>query len=108
MAVKVENVVTRSIPFSGTQDLGIVYGTCCLSVNYARDIKQMIKNMVGGELKGYSEMMTQSLDIAKQRMIENANALNADGIYAVSIATPQVSGGAEEIIIYGTAFKYVI
>ena len=107
MPVKVENVVTRSVPFSGTQDLGIVYGTCCLSVNFVRDIKQTIKNITGGELAGYSDMMDKSLDIAKGRMIENANKLEADGIYAVSIATPQVSGGAAEIIIYGTAFKYV-
>ena len=100
-------VVTRSIPFSGTQDLGIVYGTCCLSVNYLRDIKQTFKNVIGGELEGYSNMMDESLKIAKERMIKNAEALNADGIYAVSIATPQISGGAAEIIIYGTAFKYI-
>ena len=40
-------------------------------------------------------------------MIENAKALGADGVYAVSIATPQVASGAAEIIMYGTAFKYV-
>ena len=52
-------------------------------------------------------MMNKSIELAKGRMIENAEALGADGVYAVSIATPQISGGAAEIIIYGTAFKFV-
>ncbi|MBQ9564062.1 MAG: heavy metal-binding domain-containing protein, partial [Synergistaceae bacterium] len=41
------------------------------------------------------------------RMIENAEAVKADGVYAVHIATPQIAGGAAEIIMYGTAFKYL-
>lgn len=103
----VQIIATKSFPSSGTQDLGLVYGTCCLSVNVVKDTKEMLRNLKGGELKDYTQMMNKSIELAKERMIENASALGADGIYAVNIATPQISGGAAEIIIYGTAFKYV-
>ena len=100
-------ILTRSFPASGTQDLGFVYGASCLSVNIVKDTRETIRNITGGELKGYTEMMNKSIEAAKERMIENAASLGADGVYAVSIATPQISGGAAEIIIYGTAFKYL-
>ena len=100
-------ISTRAFPASGTQDLDLVYGSSCLSVNIVKDTAETIKNITGGELKAYTGMMNKSIELAKERMIENAEALGADGIYAVSIATPQISGGAAEIIIYGTAFKFV-
>jgi len=99
-------ISTRAFPVSGTQDLGLVYGASCLSVNIVKDTRETFRNLTGGELKSYTEMMNKSIEAAKERMIENAEALKADGIYAVSIATPQISGGAAEIIIYGTAFKF--
>ena len=101
-------VLTRTFPTSGTQDLGFVYGTSCFSVNFFKDTFSAIRNVtVGGELENYTKLMDEGIEFAKKRMIENAQALGADGVYAVSIATPQIAGGAAEIIIYGTAFKYV-
>ena len=101
-------VLTRAFPTSGTQDLGFVYGTSCFSANFFKDTAATIRNAtVGGELENYTKLMAKGIETAKYRMLENAKALGADGVYAVSIATPQIAGGAAEIIIYGTAFKYV-
>lgn len=99
---------TRTFPPSGTQDLGIIYGISCLSSNFIRDTKASIRNLtIGGELGDYAEMIQRGTELAKSRLISEAERLGADGVYGVRIATPQVSGGAAEIIIYGTAFKYV-
>jgi len=99
---------TRTFPPSGTQDIGIIYGVSCLSSNFIRDTKASLKNLtVGGELGDYAEMIQKGVEIARERLTEEAERVNADGVYAVMISTPQVAGGAAEIIMYGTAFKYV-
>ncbi|MBQ3398937.1 MAG: heavy metal-binding domain-containing protein [Synergistaceae bacterium] len=99
---------TRTFPPSGTQDLGIIYGISCLSSNFIRDTKESIRNLtVGGELGDYAEMIQKGTELAKSRLISEAERLSADGVYGVKIATPQVAGGAAEIIMYGTAFKNV-
>lgn len=99
---------TRTFPPSGTQDIGIIYGVSCLSSNFIRDTKASLRNLtVGGELGDYAEMIQKGVEIARERLTEEAERVNADGVYAVMISTPQVAGGAAEIIMYGTAFKYV-
>ncbi len=99
---------TRTFPPSGTQDIGIIYGISCLSSNFIRDTKASIRNLtVGGELGDYAEMIQRGVELAKSRLLSEAERLNADGVYGVKIATPQVAGGAAEIIMYGTAFKHL-
>ena len=99
---------TRTFPPSGTQDIKIIYGVSCLSSNFLRDVKASVRNMtVGGELSDYAAMIQRGIEIAEERLKDEAKKLNADGVYGVNISTPQVAGGAAEIIIYGTAFKYV-
>ena len=53
------------------------------------------------------EQKSYGIDLAKKRLISEAGKINADGVYGVQIANPQVAGGAAEIIIYGTAFKFI-
>ena len=99
---------TRTFPPSGTQDLGIIYGISCLSSNFIRDIKATARNItVGGELGDYTKMIERGTELAKSRLTSEAERLGADGVYGIKIATPQVAGGAAEIIMYGTAFKNV-
>ena len=99
---------TRTFPPSGTEDIGIIYGISCLSSNFIRDTKASIRNLtVGGELGDYAEMIQRGVELAKSRLLSEAERLNADGVYGVKIATPQVDGGAAEIIMYGTAFKHL-
>ena len=106
--MSIQIITTRSFPASGTQELGFVYGTSCFSANFFKDTAATIRNAtVGGELEDYTKLMAKGIETAKERMLENAEALGADGVYAVNIATPQIAGGAAEIIMYGTAFKYV-
>ena len=99
---------TRTFPPSGTQDLCMIYGVSCLSSNFLRDTKATITNLtVGGELSDYTAMIQKGIETARRRLIAEAERFGADGVYGVRIATPQVAGGAAEIIMYGTAFKYV-
>ena len=99
---------TRTFPPSGTQDLGIIYGVSCLSSNFIKDMKASARNLtVGGELGDYTQMIESGMELARSRLIAEAERLGADGVYGVRIATPQVAGGAAEIIMYGTAFKNV-
>ena len=101
-------LTTRNFPPSGTQDLGVIYGVSCLSSNFIRDMKASARNLtVGGELKDYAKMIERGMELAKSRLISEAERLGADGVYGIMIATPQVAGGAAEIIMYGTAFKNV-
>ena len=99
---------TSTFPPSGSRDIGIIYGVSCLSVNFIRDTLSSVRNItIGGELKSYSGMLREGIELAEQRLREEAEKLNADGVYAVKIATPQITTGAAEIIMYGTAFNYV-
>ena len=99
---------TGSFPPSGTQEIGIIYGVSCLSSNFFRDTKATLKNVtIGGELSDYAKMIRKGTEIAEERLKEEALKIGADGVYGVRISTPQVAGGAAEIIIYGTAYKFV-
>ena len=101
-------VSTGAFPPSATREVGFVYGTSCLSRNFVKDFMATVYNTtVGGELETYSRMMSEGVEIALARMREMAEGLGADGVYGVHIATPQVTGGAAEIIVYGTAFKSI-
>ncbi len=88
--------------------LGVVSGSTVRSKHVGRDIMANLKGIVGGELKGYTEMMTESREMATQRMIEQADALNADAIVSVRYATSAIEAGASEVLAYGTAVKLVV
>ena len=101
-------ISTRTFPPTGTQDISMIYGICCISSNFFRDTRATLRNVtVGGELGDYTAMIQRGIEIARKRLVTEAEKIGADGIYGVMISTPQVAGGAAEIIIYGTAFKYV-
>lgn len=102
------NISTGGFPPPATQELGFVYGTSCLSRNFVKDFMATAYNTtVGGELKTYSDLMDEGVELAMERLRGNAEALGADGVYGVRIATPQVTGGAAEIIAYGTAYRFI-
>lgn len=82
---------------------GLVEGSTVQTRHVGRDIGAGLKTLVGGEIKGYSDLLIKARDIAKQRMIENAQALGANAIVGVRYQTSQVMNTASEIIIYGTA-----
>ena len=82
---------------------GIVQGNTVRSKHAGRDIAAGFKNLVGGELKGYTELLTESRREAIERMMAQAQQLGANGIVNVRFTTSAVTSGAAELYAYGTA-----
>ena len=87
--------------------LTIVKGSTIQTKNIGKDITQGFKNLVGGELKAYNEMMNDARALATKRMVEEAEALGADAIVNIRYASSSVMQGAAEVIVYGTAVKFI-
>lgn len=97
---------TGALPPAGAVELGLVHGEICISKNIIRDTTATIRNAtIGGELTTYTELMTSGIKTAIERMTQMAIENGADGVYGIKVATPQVTGGAAEIIMLGTAYK---
>ncbi|OVE81137.1 hypothetical protein BVY03_04415 [bacterium K02(2017)] len=84
---------------------GVVNGSTVRAKHVGRDIMASFKNLVGGELKGYTELLQEAREEAMQRMISQANSLGANAIINVRFATSSVTQGASELFVYGTAVK---
>ncbi len=89
------------------ETLSLVKGSTIQSRHLGKDIAQAFKGMVGGELKSYNEMMNDARALATKRMVEEAQALGADAVINVRYASSAVMQGAAEVIVYGTAVKFV-
>jgi uncharacterized protein YbjQ (UPF0145 family) len=87
--------------------LGLVSGSTIQSKHIGKDIGASFKTLVGGELKGYTEMMNEARSVATRRMVEVATQLGADAIVNVRFASSAVMQGAAEVIVYGTAVKFI-
>lgn len=83
--------------------LGVVFGSCVQTKHMGKDIGAGLRSLVGGEAKGYTEMMEESRRTATERMIKQAEALGANGIITMRYMTAQTMKGAAEIIAFGTA-----
>ena len=95
------------IPGKKFEVLGLVKGSVVQSKHMGRDIMAGFKTIVGGEIKGYTEMLVEARQIATNRMIDEANQLNADAILKVTYSSASIMQGAAEVIAYGTAVKFV-
>ncbi len=82
---------------------GVVSGSTVRAKHAGRDIMAGLKNIFGGELKGYTELLSESRDQAIERMKSQATQLGANGIVNVRFSTSSVAAGAAEIYVYGTA-----
>ncbi len=85
--------------------LGICRGSTVRARNFGRDILAGFKNMVGGEIEGYTKLQAESREQALQRMTQDAEKLGADAVVNVRFATSTIMQGASEILAYGTAVK---
>ena len=88
-----------------SQILGISQGSTVRARNITYDIFAGLKNLIGGEIKEYTKLQSDSRDQALQRMEENALNLGADAIINVRISTSMIMQGSSEILSYGTAVK---
>ncbi|HAH98438.1 MAG TPA: hypothetical protein DCO70_03830 [Verrucomicrobiales bacterium] len=96
----------ESIPGSTiTAHYGLVQGSTIRAKHVGRDLMAGLKNIVGGELKGYTELMQDARQQATQRMVEQAEELGANAIINVRFTTTSVSQGAAEMLAYGTAVR---
>ena len=86
---------------------GLVSGNTVRAKHIGRDIAAGLKNLVGGELTGYTELLSESRQDAVRRMQEEAESLGANAIVNVRFATSSVAQGAAELYVYGTAVKFL-
>lgn len=86
-----------------TKHLGLVQGSTVRAKHVGRDIMAGFKNILGGELVGYTELMSEAREEAKERMIAQANSIGANAVLNVRFATSSVAQGAAELFAYGTA-----
>ncbi len=97
---------TETIPGKEISEvLGIVRGNTVRAKWFGKDLIAGLRNLVGGELKEYTEMLTESREQAMKRMIEEAEAMGGDAVINVRFVTSQISQGAAELLAYGTAVK---
>ena len=94
------------IPGQEFDVLGMVKGNVVQSKNLGKDIGAGFKTLVGGELKGYTEMLQEARQIATKRMVDEAESLGADAVVNVKFASSAIMQGAAEVIAYGTAAKF--
>jgi uncharacterized protein YbjQ (UPF0145 family) len=88
-----------------SETLGLVQGQVVKAKHIGKDFMAGFKNIVGGEVKGYTEMLSETRKIATDRMIEEAKKLGADAIVGVRYGSSDVMEGASEMLAYGTAVK---
>ncbi len=82
---------------------GLVMGNTIRSKYVGKDIGAGLKNLVGGELRSYTAMLTEARQESLDRMIESATAMGANAVVNVRFTTSQITGGAAELLAYGTA-----
>ena len=85
------------------RELGVVSGSTVRAKNIGRDLFAGLKNIVGGELTAYTELMNESRQEALERMIEDAQRLGANAVLGVRFSTSNIAQGAAELFVYGTA-----
>lgn len=101
MTVTTPDIAGRRI----TETLGLVRGSTVRAKHLGTDIVASLKNLVGGEVTGYSSLMAGAREQALDRMIEDARRMGADAVVCVRMETATIAQGASEIVAYGTAVR---
>lgn len=90
---------------SVVEHLGLVQGSTVRAKHLGRDIAAGLKNLVGGELHGYTELLQEARQEATERMVQQAISLGANAVVNVRFATSSLTQGAAELFVYGTAVR---
>jgi uncharacterized protein YbjQ (UPF0145 family) len=85
------------------EHLGLVQGSTVRTKHFGRDLMAGIKNIFGGELRGYTELLQEAREEAVERMTKQAEAVGANAVLNVRFSTSSVTQGAAELFAYGTA-----
>lgn len=97
---------TERIPGKEYEILGEVFGLTTQSKNVFKNIGASFKNVVGGEIKAYTEMMTESRDISIDRLRKNAEAMGADAVVMMRFDSGSIGTDMQSVAAYGTAVKF--
>jgi len=84
---------------------GLVKGSSMRARHLGKDITAFFRQLIGGEVKEYAELLIAAREEAIERMIREAKSLGANAVIGVRFGTSNVASGAAEIIVYGTAVK---
>jgi len=101
LIVNTETIAQKEI----TQTLGLVRGNSTRARFFGRDIVAFFKNLGGGEISEYSDLLTRTRNAAIDRMIREAEKLGADAVINVRFNTANIAQGVSEILAFGTAVK---
>ncbi|MCU7959019.1 MAG: YbjQ family protein [gamma proteobacterium symbiont of Bathyaustriella thionipta] len=101
LMTNLESVPGRNV----VRHLGLVQGSTVRAKNVGRDIMAGLKNLVGGELKGYTELLQEARQEAMDRLVQQASAVGANAVLNVRFTTSSVAQGAAEMLAYGTAVQ---
>ena len=101
LIVTTDTVAGREV----SESLGLVRGSTIRAKHLGKDIMAGLRTIVGGEIKEYTEMITESRNEAIKRMTTQAEKLGADAVVGVRFVTAQVMAGAAELLAFGTAVK---
>ena len=93
------------VPGKEIEAIGVVTGNVVQAKHIGRDIMAGLKNIAGGEIKSYTDLLNESRSIAKDRMVAEAEALGADAIISMRFDASSIMEGTSEILAYGTAVK---
>lgn len=97
---------TETIPGKEIEEIvGIVTGNVVQAKHIGRDIMAGLKTIVGGEIRGYTEMLTEARDIAIQRLVADASNKGADAVVGIRFTTSAIMDGSCELMVFGTAVK---
>ena len=99
-------VNTDYVSGKNLETLGLVKGSTIQSKNIGKDILQGLKTIIGGELKGYTEMMNEARALATKRMVQEAEQMGADAVVNIRYSSAAIMQNAAEVIAYGTAVKF--
>ena len=97
----------QTVPNKDFEVLGLVTGSTVQSKHFGKDIGASFKTIVGGELKGYTEMLEDAREQSTERVIQQAKALGADAIIGIHYSSSAIMQGACEVLCYGTAIKFI-
>lgn len=107
--MKIKGLLVSNVEaIPGTQvvrHFGLVQGSTVRAKHFGKDFLAGLKNIVGGELKGYTELLSEARDESLERMVEQARSVGANAVLNVRFSTSSVAAGAAEILAYGTAVQ---
>lgn len=95
------------VPNRKIEALGLVKGSVVQAKSFGKDFMSGMKNLVGGEVEAYTDLLAQARQIATKRMVDDAQAMGADAVINVRYTSSSIMQGAAEVTAYGTAVRIV-